>query len=63
MAVDALQTLETIQFLTGIYLVVVFGITIYQVFLNRKQAKVHEQMIELTAEVVSIKKLLESKLK
>ncbi|KKN02332.1 hypothetical protein LCGC14_1118870 [marine sediment metagenome] len=59
MPVDPLQTLVGLQIFTGLYLVVAFGITIYQVFLNRRQAKVHEQMELLLQDVKAIRKLID----
>ncbi len=63
MAVDPLQALQGLQILTGIYFVIAFGITIYQIFLNRRQAKVNDQMKILLNEVSAIRVLLEKKFK
>lgn len=61
MAADPLQALQTMQILTGVYLTIAFAITIYQVFLNRRQAKVHEQMEFLLGEVIKIRVTLDEK--
>ncbi len=63
MAADPIQVLQGMQIVTGIYLVIAFGITIYQVILNRRQARVHDQMKVLIDHVKAIEKLLEKKLK
>ena len=62
MAVDPLQALQGLQIMTGAYLLIAFAITIYQIFLNRRQAKVHEQMEALLIEVNTIRTLLEDKM-
>ncbi|HEC66674.1 MAG TPA: hypothetical protein ENI23_15465 [bacterium] len=61
MPANPADTLQALSILTSIYLVVAFGITIYQIFLNRRQAKVHEQMTTLISETKLIREHLEKK--
>ena len=58
--VDPSEALQLIQVVSYIYLAISFGIVIYQVILNRRQAQVKELMIELIAEVKSIHKTIKN---
>jgi len=56
---DPFQALKGLQIITTLFLTISFGITIYQVYLNRRQAKVHEQMEKLLGHVEVIRHVAE----
>lgn len=58
---DPAAALQLIQVVSYIYLAISFGIVIYQVILNRRQAEVRNQMRELIAEVKSLHQTIKSK--